>query len=119
MGKEYNMGLLDKIFGSSKRTMLDDFNQSVIGIFRGCGGGLQELSDKEILEISSEVMSAFKKTSEQKGEQIPGGYLFTIAMYLLVCYQKHGKSWYIEHLKYELDRYIEMGLREDYKRDLF
>jgi hypothetical protein len=117
------MGLLGKLFGnkqsSSRRTALDAFNESAIRVFRARGGGLQGISDDEILEVSKEVMGAFKVAAEHKGEHIPGGYLLTIAMYLLLCYQMRGKKFYIEHLQYELDRYIEMGLRENYKKDLF
>ena len=75
-------------------------------------------SDHEILEIVKTVQTAFTESAEQKGEHIPGTYLMTINIYFLQQYEKLGKEFFIEHLKYEVKKYLNEGLRDDYQRDL-
>lgn len=74
--------------------------------------------DHEILEIVKAVQTAFTSAAEQKGEHIPGTYLMTINVYFLQQYEKFGREFFVEHLKYEISKYLAEGLREDYQRDL-
>ena len=75
-------------------------------------------SDKKIIEIYTQVGSAFKEASKQRNEHIPAGFLNTIVLFFLVLNETNGEIFYNEHLKYEVDNYIKGGLRPDYKREL-
>ena len=117
------MGLFDLFKKKEPRTMLDEVQDATVKLFRNIGetNGVpptKKLSDKKILEISQEVMTAFKEAGEEKGEHIPGGYLMTIAMKFFAVYEQFGEKFYYEHLNYEINKYINEGLREDYKHNL-
>ena len=120
------MGVLNELFENeefgSKRTIFDDFNERIVKLFRGLdesNGDLRELSDGELANISMAVMATFRTAAERKGEQIADEYLLTIVIKFLLLYKIHGHAFYLEHLKYEIERYIQNGLREDYKRNLY
>jgi hypothetical protein len=118
------MGFFDIFKKKPKRTLLDEFNDSAITLFRAIGQSngtapTNQTSDEEILKISQEVMTAFKQAAESKGETIPGGFLITIAMKFFIVYETYGDKLYYEHLDYELKKYIHEGLRDDYKIDMF
>lgn len=117
------MGFLDFFKKKEPRTLLDEFQETTVKLFRNIGEAngvapTNKLSDENILKISQEVMTAFKKAGEQKGEHIPGGYLMTIAMNFFAVYEMSGKEFYYEHLDYEINKYLKEGLREDYKHNL-
>lgn len=117
------MGIFDIFNKKQTRTLLDEFQEQTVKLFRGIGEAngvapTQKLSDEKILQISQEVMTAFKEAAEQKGENIPGGYLMTIAMKFFAVYEMGGEKFYYEHLNYEIHKYLNEGLREDYKRNL-
>lgn len=117
------MGLFDIFKKKEPRTMYDEFQETTIKLFRSIGESngvapTQKLSDEKIIKISQEVMTAFKEAGEQKGEHIPGGYLMTIAMKFFAVYEMSGEEFYYEHLNYEVNKYINEGLREDYKHNL-
>jgi hypothetical protein len=75
-------------------------------------------SDQKIIEIYQKVGSAFKKASEQRNEHIHAGYINTIVLKFFQVYEMVGDTYLDEHLKYEVDKYLQHGLREDYKKDL-
>lgn len=107
-----------------KRTLYDEFQDSTVELFRSIHGAdnlslIENISDEVIFKISQEVIVAFKKAAEEKGERIAGGHLLTIAMYFLSAYAEFGEDWCSDHLKYEIDKYLTEGLREDYKQNLF
>ncbi len=117
------MGLLDFFKKKEPWTMLDELQEATVKLFRGIGESndaspTKKLSDEKILKISQEVMTAFKEAGEQKGEHIPGGYLMTIAMKFFAVYEMSGEDFYYEHLNYEINKYLQEGLREDYKHNL-
>lgn len=117
------MGLFDIFKKKQTRTILDEFNEQSIKLFRSLGKAngvapTNKMSDAQILQISQEVMTAFKNASEKKGEDIPGGYLMTIAMKFFSVYEMGGEEFYYEHLNYEINKYMNEGLREDYKHNL-
>ena len=74
-----------------------------------------DISDAKILEIIQTVMRVFKETSERRGENISGESLSKIASKFVVVYDTLGEKFYLEHLKYEVNLYLESGLRKDYK----
>lgn len=49
---------------------------------------------------------------------MPSGYLNTIVLYFLQQKEMLGSEFIDEHLTYEVGKYVEAGLREDYQRDL-
>lgn len=117
------MGLFDIFKRKEPRTILDEVQDTTVKLFRSIGESngvppTRKLSDEKILEISQEVMIAFKEAGEQKGERIPGGYLMTIAMKFFAVYEMSGEDFYYEHLNYEINKYLAEGLREDYKHSL-
>ncbi|WP_026978642.1 hypothetical protein [Flavobacterium tegetincola] len=75
-------------------------------------------SDQKIIEIYQRVGSAFREASKQRNEHIPAGYLNTIVLKYFQVYEMMGDMMLDENLKYEVDKYIQEGLREDYKQDL-
>lgn len=117
------MGFFD-FFKKKERTLYDDVKDSTVKIFRSIAKSsnieqVNNLSDDKIMEIAQEVMNSFKDTAEKKGERIPGGYLLTIAMKFIIVYATADEKFYYEHLNYEIDKYMNEGLREDYKQNLF
>lgn len=115
------MGLFDLFKKNEPRTMLDEFQDTAVAFFRSIGEAngvapTKNLSDEKILKISQEVMTAFKDAAEQRGEEIPGKYLTTIVIQFFAIYEKAGNDFYIKHLNYEITKYLEEGLREDYKK---
>jgi len=117
------MGLLDFFKKKKPRTMLDEVQDATVKLFRSIGEAnavapTKKLSDEKILKISQEVMTAFKEAGEQQGEHIPGGYLMTITMKFFAVYEMSGEKFYYDHLNYEINKYLNEGLREDYKRNL-
>lgn len=112
------MGFLN-LFKKKQRTMLDEIKDAATMIFRSSDkDGLSQLSDEEISKTSEEVMNSFKYVAEQRGEVIAGGHLLTIAMFHLSIQNNLGKDMYNSHLAYELKKYANEGLREDYKQNL-
>jgi|JI6StandDraft_1071083.scaffolds.fasta_scaffold655895_1 hypothetical protein len=75
-------------------------------------------SDQKIIEIYQRVGSAFREASNQRGEHIPAGHLNTVVLKFFQVYEMMGDTMFYEHLKYEVDKYIQEGLRPDYKQDL-
>lgn len=107
------------LFKRKPRTLLDEFNDSMVGLFRSMDRNkLRSLSDEEILETARETMTAFKQAGMQKGEYIPGEVLLKIAACLVMARALTGEDFYREHLQYELAKYMQEGLREDYKQGI-
>lgn len=75
-------------------------------------------SDNKIMDIYSRVGSAFKEASKQRNEHIQAGYINTIVLKFIQVYEMRGDIFLEEHLKYEIDKYLIEGLRNDYKNEL-
>ncbi len=117
------MGLFDLFKKKKPRTMLDEVQDVTVQAFRNLGKAngvppTKKMTDEEIIKISQETMTAFKQTAEQRNEQIQAGYLFAIAMKFFSVYEQLGEKFYQEHLEYELNKYLNEGLREDYQQDI-
>lgn len=114
------MGLFDMF---KKKTLYDEVQDVTINLFRSIGEAngvspTKAMSNKLIMQIFQEVATGFKKAAEEKQEHIPGGYLMTIAMKFFSVHEQFGEKFYYEHLSYEINKYIQEGLREEYKRNL-
>lgn len=107
-----------------KRTVLDEIQDITVQIFRSVGkaNGIEQidkLSNDIIMRVSQEAMTVFREVADTKGEKIAGGgHLLTIGMKFIVVYATMGEEFYKEHLSYEINKYKNEGLREDYKRNL-
>jgi tetratricopeptide (TPR) repeat protein len=75
-------------------------------------------SDDEITGVYSLVGSAFQHAAKQRGEHIPAEFINTIVAGFLQMYERWGDSFMREHLRYEIDKYLREGLREDFRRPL-
>ena len=78
------------------------------------------------MEIYSKVVTAFSQAGEKRAEHIPAGCLNTITMEFLHMYEdlcegigkKEAEDFLGEHLAYEIEKYLAVGLRPEYKREL-
>lgn len=75
-------------------------------------------SDDRIMEIYVKVVRAFHQAAETRGEHVSALYLNHIVFLFLQTEEMMGPWMVEEHLKYEIDKYLREGLREDYKREL-
>jgi hypothetical protein len=105
------------------RTMLDAVHDVVVQGYRRIGKAAgtaptSQTSDTEILEIYSQVLTAFKEAATKRGERIPAVNLNTIAWKFMITKEMVGSEFMEEHLRYEVQKYLSEGLREDYKREL-
>ena len=103
--------------------MLDAVHDAVIQGYRRIGretgtAPTSQTSDAEILEIYSLVLTSFKEAAAKRGEHIPAVNLNTIAWKFFVTKEIVGKEFMEEHLRYEVQKYLEEGLREDYRQEL-
>ncbi len=117
------MGIMNLFKKKPQKTLLDEVQDSTVKLFRAIGEAnaiapTYNMSDKLILRIAEEVMSAFKDAAQIKGERIPGGYLMSIAMKFFSVHEQFGELFYKKHLEYEIQNYHLNGLREDYKFNL-
>jgi hypothetical protein len=117
------MGFFDLFKKKKTRTAMDEVNELVVKSFRGLAESngvapTSKMSDEEIIRISQEVGEAFRKVSEQRGEHLKAGYLFTIQMQFFRIYELSGEKLYQEHIIYECNKYLNEGLRQDYQQDL-
>ncbi len=123
------MSLLKKLFGAptKQRTMLDDV-QEVGGRLISKGyriiGALHNIAptakttDQKIMEIYSKVSTAFQEIAKQRGEHIPALFLNHIVWIFIQNYEMFGEKLMLEHLQYEVAKYLREGLRQDYKKEL-
>lgn len=117
------MGLFDIFKRKKSRTMLDEVNEITVKAFRSLGEAngvapTSKMSDEDVIRVAQEVGVAFKKVSEQRGEHLKAGYLFTIQMQFFRVYEMSGEQFYQEHIIYECNKYLNEGLRSDYQQDL-
>jgi hypothetical protein len=96
------------------RTLLDEVNDTVVRVYKPLLEQNKKIPDEKLLEIVQTVMRAFAEASESKGERIPGESMTKIASKFVVVYDTMGEDLFYEHLKYEVNLYLQSGLREDY-----
>jgi hypothetical protein len=74
--------------------------------------------DSKIIDIYRQVGTAFREASNKRGEQLSAGSYNTIVLKFLQIYEIGGDSLVEEHLKYEINKYLNEGLREDYRKEI-
>lgn len=75
-------------------------------------------SDDKILAIYQQVGTAFREASKIRGELLPAGHLNTIVLKFIQVYEMGGDEMVEMHLKYEIEKYLKEGLREEYRKNL-
>jgi hypothetical protein len=121
------MGLLSKIFGFDKKRIADETflkdmeieneHYEVIQMFRNKtkeNNIKLSITDKEIVYISQSIFYYFPQVAKNRGERIDSNILFSIAESFMYKYQMTGNDFYLKQLQYELDKYMNEGLRNDY-----
>ena len=77
-----------------------------------------KISDEKIIEIYQLICSSFRNASNKRNERIPANSLNTIVMKFFNVYEEYGDDFMKDHLKYEVDKYLNEGLRPEYQREL-
>ena len=123
------MGIFNWLFGEPKkqRTMYNEFMDAAIPVVvngyrriaaqRGCAPD-PNISDTKIIEIYQRVLQAFQSAARARGEHIPATILNHIVLYFFHNYQMFGDAMFESHLEYEVTKYSQYGLRDDYKQHL-
>ena len=122
------MSWIKKLFGGPHpKTLFDEIQDTagklIVGGYRslaasqGCAP-TSATSDRSIIEIYSRVGTAFRQVSEQRGEVLPAGVINNIVFRFLQINEKMGRSMMDSHLEYELEKYLNEGLRPDYCQEL-
>jgi len=75
-------------------------------------------TDEKIIEIYRLICSSFREQSELRNEHIRANCLNTIALKFFNVYEEFGEDFMKEHLKYELKKYANEGLRTDYQNEI-
>ena len=105
------------LFKKKKRTLLDELNDVTVKMYRPLLVNNKNISDEKILEIVQTTMRAFTQAAESKGEKIPGSVLINISAKFIRVYDMSGQEFFLEHLKYEIKKYLTEGLRPDYQEN--
>lgn len=123
------MSWLKKLFGvfEKPKTLLDEVQEVggkliVTGYRRlaaqqGCAP-TTKTSDRQIVEIYKKVSTAFREAADQRGEQLPVGILNFIVWKFLQVNEMFGGEMLGPHLTHEVQKYLQEGLRADYRQNL-
>ena len=88
-----------------------------VGQERGCAP-TAKTTDKKIIEIYTQVLNAFTSASKIRAERIPAVNLNFIALKFFQVYEMMGEEGMNSHLEYEVEKYLEEGLRAEYNQPL-
>ena len=75
-------------------------------------------TDQEIIEIYKNVGTAFREASKQRGEHLPAGIRNFIVWKFLQVKEMMGPEMLDSHLEYEVQKYLQEGLRPGYRQEL-
>ncbi len=104
-------------FRKKKRTLLDELNDATVKMYRPLLVNNKKVSDEKILEVVQTTMRAFTQAAESKGEKISGNVLMKISAKFICVYDMSGQEFFLEHLKYEINKYLTEGLRPEYQQN--
>lgn len=101
----------------------DKLNTSLVKRLRKIGAfnntaPTDKTSDEKIIEIYQLTCSSFRKASTKRNERIPADNLNTIAMKFFNVYEEFGEDFMKKHLAYELNKYTNEGLRQEYQKGI-
>lgn len=123
------MGIFGKLFGRAEKS------QSALAQVQALGGKLivdgyrrlagqlgtaptSKTSDEEIIEMYKKVGTAFHLASERRGERLSAGVKNSIVFKFLQVKEMLGADMVDAHLKYEVEKYLQSGLRDEYNQEL-
>ena len=78
----------------------------------------EKTSDDKIIEIYELICYSFRKASKERNEHIAPDKLNTIAMKFFNVYEEFGEDFMKTHLAYELNKYTNEGLRQEYQKGI-
>jgi len=117
----------EKPVDSASRTMFDEVQEVAgklvvdgyrrLAALHGCAP-TSKTSDKQILEMYQKVGTAFREVADQRNERFPAGTQNYIVWKFLQVNETLGSEMVDPHLRYEINKYREEGLRPDYNQDL-
>lgn len=88
-----------------------------VGHERGCAP-TSKTSDKKIIDVYTQVLNAFNSAAKIRDERIPAVKLNFIALKFFQVYEMIGEEGMNSHLDYEVEKYLEEGLRAEYNQEL-
>ena len=94
------------------KTLLDELNATTASLYRPLLNNRKDASDDDIMEIVQTVMRAYKAAADSKSETIPASTLLDICSHFVGVYDLKEHDFFMEHLKYEINVYLESGLRD-------
>jgi hypothetical protein len=75
-------------------------------------------SDQEIVELYQKVSTAFRKAADQRAERLAAGTVNCIVWKFFKVSELLGNDMVDRHLSYEVQKYLDHGLRPDYQQAL-
>lgn len=110
-----SLNLLDEAQKQATPLIIKGYRK--VGQERGCAP-TAKTSDKKIIEIYTRVINAFTSASKVRAERIPAVNLNFIALKFFQVYEMMGEEGMNSHLDYEVEKYLEEGLRAEYNQPL-
>jgi hypothetical protein len=84
---------------------------------RGCAPG-PRFPDDKIIEIYTRVCTEFTAAAKVRNERIPASILNHIALHFMVMSEGLGDAVYEWQFPYEVEKYLNEGLRDDFRQAL-
>ena len=107
--------MLDDVQAVSGKLIVKGYRK--IAAQHGCAP-TSKTTDQKIIEIHSQVSTAFNQAAKQRGERIPALVDNYITLKFFQVYEMLGEQRLQGHLQYEVEKYLGEGLRPDYKQEL-
>ncbi len=104
--------MLDDVKEITGRLLIRGYRR--IGAQNQCAPTTKTTDDK-IVEIYYKVIAAFDGAADQRRERIPAPIKNFIVLKFFQVYEMLGDVRLENHLKYEVEKYLTEGLRDDYK----
>lgn len=114
-GHEKQSNMLEKVQDIGGRLIVDGYRK--LGKQAGLAPTAQT-SDDEIIEMYKKVGTAFHMAAEARGERLSVGVKNGIVFKFLQLREMLGEEMIDSHLAYEVEKYVQSGLREDYREEI-
>ena len=101
----------NEIYQLSERLLIAKFRE--LAKAKNCAP-TEKTSDQKIVKIYGLVGSNFRQVASIRGEDIPAKNLNSIVFKFIQVHEQFGEGFFLENLKYELEKYQQEGLRQDY-----
>lgn len=123
-----HMSWMKKLFGLTEpRTALDEVQevggQLIVTGYRRLAGQhgcapTSKTSDPQIIEMYKKVGTAFRDVADRRGERLSAGTLNSIVWKFFQVSEMLGNEFVDKHLAYEVQKYLQEGLRPEYIQDI-